>query len=71
MRRDKMWKECPQRQTLFQAKELLNQLNDTLAHLPVEVVLGKSFVRVRHQVRIFPDSEIIALQTCEDFFLQT
>ena len=38
------------------------------AHLPVEVVLGKSFVRVRHQVRMFLDSEIIALQTCEDFF---
>lgn len=34
---------------LLQAKELLNQLNDTLAHLPVEVVLGKTFVRVRHQ----------------------
>ncbi|EKX53322.1 hypothetical protein GUITHDRAFT_101025 [Guillardia theta CCMP2712] len=33
----------------IQAKELLNHLNDTLEHLPVEVVLGKSFVRVRHQ----------------------
>jgi len=33
----------------MQGKELLNHLNDTLAHLPVEVVVGKSFVRVRHQ----------------------
>ena len=33
----------------LQAKELLSQLKETLEHLPVEVVLGKCFVRVRHQ----------------------
>jgi len=32
----------------IQGKELLNHLKDTMAHLPVEVVMGKSFVRVRH-----------------------
>ncbi|EKX36313.1 hypothetical protein GUITHDRAFT_145880 [Guillardia theta CCMP2712] len=33
----------------LQGKELLNHLEDTMAHLPVEVVMGKSFVRVRHE----------------------
>eukprot|EP00291_Cryptomonas_curvata_P000617 CAMPEP_0172180098 /NCGR_PEP_ID=MMETSP1050-20130122/17009_1 /TAXON_ID=233186 /ORGANISM="Cryptomonas curvata, Strain CCAP979/52" /LENGTH=1103 /DNA_ID=CAMNT_0012853103 /DNA_START=233 /DNA_END=3544 /DNA_ORIENTATION=+ len=33
----------------MQGKELLNHLNDTLAHLPVEVLMGKSCVRVRHE----------------------
>jgi len=33
----------------IQAKELLSQLKETLEHMPVEVVLGKCFVRVRHQ----------------------
>lgn len=33
----------------LQGKELLNHLKDTLAHLPVEVVMGKSFVRVRNE----------------------
>ncbi len=32
-----------------QGKELLNHLKDTMAHLPVEVVRGKSFVRVRNE----------------------
>ena len=31
----------------IQAKELLSQLKETLEHMPVEVVLGKCFVRVR------------------------
>jgi hypothetical protein len=34
-----------------QGKELLNQLKEVLAHLPVEVLIGKSFVKVRHQVQ--------------------
>ena len=32
-----------------QAKELLNQLRETLVHFPVEVLIGKSFVKVRHR----------------------
>jgi len=33
----------------MQSKELMNQLKDTLEHLPVEVLIGKSFLKVRHQ----------------------
>ena len=33
----------------MQGKELLNHLEETLAHMPVNVVMGKSFVRVRHR----------------------
>lgn len=32
----------------MQGKELLNHLKDTMAHLPVDVVMGKSFVRVSY-----------------------
>ena len=33
----------------MQGKELLNHLEETSAHMPVDVVMGKSFVRVRHK----------------------
>jgi trehalose 6-phosphate synthase/phosphatase len=33
----------------MQGKELLNHLEETSAHMPVEIVMGKSFVRVRHK----------------------
>eukprot|EP00277_Geminigera_cryophila_P005784 CAMPEP_0179423436 /NCGR_PEP_ID=MMETSP0799-20121207/11008_1 /TAXON_ID=46947 /ORGANISM="Geminigera cryophila, Strain CCMP2564" /LENGTH=333 /DNA_ID=CAMNT_0021197729 /DNA_START=336 /DNA_END=1337 /DNA_ORIENTATION=+ len=32
----------------MQGKELLSNLEETSAHMPVDVVMGKSFVRVRH-----------------------
>ena len=33
----------------MQGKELLNHIEETSSEMPVEIVMGKSFVRVRHK----------------------